>query len=122
MARRTAPATACVRLVRERDGHVCVRCGTGYSLTTQHRVSRGMGGTRQPWVNLPANLITLCGSGTTGCHGWVEANPREAMRLGLAVSRYADPQTVPVHTWRGLLWLRNDGTIDMDLSRTGTEA
>lgn len=116
MARRTDPARDCVRTVRERDGHVCVRCGRPDGLTTQHRVGRGMGGTRQMWVNQPANLITLCGSGTTGCHGWVEANPWEAMRLGLSVSRYADPQTVPVHTWRGLLWLRNDGTYTHDLA------
>jgi hypothetical protein len=69
-----------------------------------------MGGTRAAWINQPANLITLCGSGTTGCHGWVEHHPREARELGLSVSRNGlRPDCVPVLTWRGWLLLTNDG-------------
>lgn len=30
-------------------------------------------------------LILLCGSGTTGCHGWVHANPMKARAAGLIV-------------------------------------
>jgi hypothetical protein len=100
-----------VRLVRDRDRWQCVRCGTTESLTTQHRVARGMGGTRWLGVNLPANLITLCGSGTTGCHGWVERHPTEAKLLGLALSRFiSDPASHPVFTWRGWLRLHDDGS------------
>jgi hypothetical protein len=68
-----------------------------------------MGGSRAEWINLPANLITLCGSGTTGCHGRVEAYPRTARRQGAAVSRYEAPEDVPVWTWRGWLLLDNAG-------------
>lgn len=109
MGRRTDPSAATVKQVRERDGHACVRCGSTDSLTTQHRVARGMGGTRAPWINEPANLITLCGSGTTGCHGYVEANPAKAKQLGYAVSKYNRPEDVPVRTWQGRVWLTNDG-------------
>jgi hypothetical protein len=69
-----------------------------------------MGGTRAPWVNQPANLLSLCGSGTTGCHGWTEHHPAEAKAAGLAVSRNGlRPEHVPVLTWRGWLLLTNDG-------------
>ena len=59
----------------------------------------------------PANIVELCGSGTTGCHGWVHQHVKEAERLGLIVPLGADPRDVPVFDWRGD-WLRlnQDGT------------
>lgn len=109
--RNTDPSPATVRQVRQRDGHVCVRCAAAAPLSTQHRVARGMGGTLDEWVNMPANLITLCGSGTTGCHGWVEAHPREAKAQGLALSRWQLPNAdrEPVLTWAGWVLLDNKG-------------
>jgi len=116
MARRTDPPAATVRLVRERDDHRCARCGRSASfgylpLTTQHRVARGMGGTKDPAVNLPSNLLTLCGDGTRGCHGWVEANPAEAKDHGWSVRRGQPPAEVPVWTWRGWVLLDNSGGL-----------
>jgi len=100
--RRTGPSAATVALVRERDHHVCVHCGTtGHGLSTHHRRNRGMGGSRWAGINLPTNLLTLCGDGTTGCHGWVTEHPTQARELGLAVSLHADPATVPVTTHTG---------------------
>lgn len=58
-----------------------------------HRLLRSQGGT-----NAPANLLTLCGSGVTGCHGWVHANPGIAYELGLLVHPWDDPEAVPVLT------------------------
>lgn len=98
--------------VRARDKGTCARCGSDRDLTTHHRRNRGMGGSRWPGINLPANLLTLCGSGTTGCHGWVTDHPAEARDLGLAVSLHTDPQVIPVHTWRGWLMLDNDGRAE----------
>lgn len=113
MARRTDAPAATVKLVRERDGHACVSCGRTRDLTTQHRRARGMGGSRWPGINLPSNLLTLCGSGTTGCHGWVEERPSQAKDLGLAVSQHhPNPGAVPVFTWRGWLLLNDDGTTE----------
>ena len=68
-----------------------------------------MGGTRNPAINLPGNLLTLCGSGTTGCHGRVEANPSEAQHNGWSVSRYREPTATPVNTWRGWMLLDHNG-------------
>lgn len=110
--RRTGPSRQTVRLVRERDDDCCVRCGRPGPLTTQHRVARGMGGTRRPWINSPENLITLCGSGTTGCHGQVEASPHEAVIYGWRVPSWAgDPGSVSVRYWTGdWFMLRPDGS------------
>lgn len=69
-----------------------------------------MGGSRAAWINEPANLITLCGSGTTQCHGLVESNPTWAQAHGWSVRRTSDPASVPVWTWRGWVRLAEDGT------------
>jgi hypothetical protein len=90
----------------------CARCGkdvTYIQSSIQHRKARGMGGTNDPSINSPANLIVLCGSGTTGCHGHVEVNRREAREYGWAVSQYADPHDVPVQYKDGLFLLDDAG-------------
>lgn len=93
-----------------RDMGVCVRCGRNdEGLNLHHRTPRGMGGTRDPLSASPANLVTLCGSGTTGCHGWVESHRDQAVSEGWIVLRGTDPSTVPVRI-NGYLWvLGHDG-------------
>lgn len=110
-ARRTGPSARTVRVVRERDDWRCVRCAAVGLLSTQHRIARGMGGSSDPRINQPSNLITLCGSGTTGDHGWVEAHPDLAKAVGLACPRWADPTGWGVWTRRGWLFLDNDGAV-----------
>lgn len=69
-------------LVDERDGYSCVRCGRSLRVTSgsrHHRQRRAVGGHSAP------NLILLCGSGSTGCHGWVHEHPREARAAGYIV-------------------------------------
>jgi hypothetical protein len=68
----------------------------GVGLTIQHRKARGMGGSTDPAKNMPASLLSLCGSGTTRCHGWVEAHPAAAADLGYRVAQHEDPRRVPV--------------------------
>jgi hypothetical protein len=70
-----------------RDNYRCVRCGhylsgvwPGYSC--HHRQSRSVG------PDTLDNRIMLCGSGTTGCHGYVHAHPVEARDKGWIVSRH----------------------------------
>ena len=91
------------RLVQRRDAWKCARCGrdagthwSGDSI--HHRRPRS-----HPWPGLhqPANLLLLCGSGTTGCHGWVHAHPAPAYRLGYLVHAWDDPTTIPVHYHTG---------------------
>lgn len=45
------------RLVFERDNMLCVSCGSS-DLTIQHRISKGMGGSKI--LDSPSNLLTLC--------------------------------------------------------------
>lgn len=68
-----------------------------------------MGGSRDPKIHSPANLLLLCGSGTTGCHGWVESNRAEARDLGLLLYRAQDPVQIPVQLRYGTTRLRDDG-------------
>lgn len=109
--RYTGPDLGTRLRVVERDGYRCVRCGASviravYSV--QHRKSRGAGGTSDPAINLSCNLITLCGSGTTGCHGHVEANPVEAALNGWRVERWDNPLNRPVLVEHESRWVYLD--------------
>lgn len=100
-------------LVWQRDQGRCVRCGRPAvgEWSIQHRRARGMGGTRRPDANSAANLVVLCGSATTGCHGWVESHPTEAARWGYRVAQNQDPAQVAVW-WHGRwVGLTEDGRI-----------
>lgn len=117
MGRSTGPSPAIVEAVWVRDEGRCARCGAGLqrsdrgrSWSVHHRRPRGMGGSRVAWVNLPSNLVLLCGSGVDGCHGWVEANRAEAVELGWLVSRIGvqTPARIPVPYWDGTLRLLDD--------------
>lgn len=113
------PSKATVDIVWDRDLSRCFCCQTmlhrgvgGYSI--HHRKPRGMGGSRDPQLNTAANLLLLCGSGVTGCHGWVEQNREEATRLGYLISRLSSqaPALVPAKRW-GVEWvtLQPDGLV-----------
>lgn len=102
-----------------RDMGACARCGRhvahlqrGIAWSIHHRRPRGIGGTILAWVMAAANLIILCGSGTTGCHGWVESNRREARALGFLVPlngiQKADEVAIK-HITLGLVYLNDEG-------------
>ena len=57
----------------------CVRCGARGS-NRHELLPRSRGGPRDEW-----NTVVLCGSGTTGCHGWVTGHPDLAEAEGLYV-------------------------------------
>jgi hypothetical protein len=103
--------------VLERDGWACVSCGRSirghYGYSIQHRTPKSMGGSRMPWINLPGNLITLCGSSVTGCHGWAEgnvqwSNRQDVIDWGYVVRRPTLAATVPVLTRLGWVLYDND--------------
>ena len=98
-------------LIASREGGRCVRCGTtvlwwpeddprrpsivcAYSI--HHRRPRGMGGASDPAADHPSNGLLLCGTGTTGCHGWVEAHRAAAHADGYLVPQGHDPRSTPV--------------------------
>jgi hypothetical protein len=82
----------------------CELCGTRLRSAGQwvaehsfhHRRPRGMGGTSRPESNGAANLLLLCGSGVTGCHGWIEEHRAVARAQGQLLSQTDDPAEVPV--------------------------
>lgn len=115
-----------VRFVFEiRENESCFYClrglrwvDRGFGWSAHHRRPRGAGGTSEPWVAQPPNCLILCGSGTTGCHGWVESNRALATEYGLLVplNGVDRPGDVPVRrrdeSW---WWLTNWGsTIEID--------
>ena len=98
--RSTGPSKEIRQVVLERSGYRCEICGNPlgqnqfYSI--HHRVPRGMGGTDRPELNQPQNLLSLCGSGTTGCHGYIESNRQGAYEKGWIVLRDHDPAETKV--------------------------
>jgi hypothetical protein len=80
----------CRDIVAQRSGgqceaaidHVCTRTAS----SMHHRRKAG-----RVWA--PSNVLHLCGSGTTGCHGWIEAHPEAAHALGLWLWNHEDPAT-----------------------------
>lgn len=112
----TGPSKLVVALVFDRDGGCCIRCGLavrfearGIDWSCQHRRARGRGSDLRPETNLPSNLVILCGSATTGCHGWAESNRTEARLAGLSMRWKQDPQKVPLLTWWGPVYLDDKG-------------
>lgn len=94
----TGPSAVTELFVRQRDGNQCKRCyryvGPGEG-SIHHRQPRQMGGTSRPEINDPVNLALLCGSATTGCHGYIESHRTEAYEMGWLVHSWDDPAAVP---------------------------
>jgi len=79
-----------------RAGYRCERCLEATpTINVHHRLPRQMGGTRNELIHAPANLILLCGSGTSGCHGWVESNRDEARKFGYLLYRIDSAVEIP---------------------------
>lgn len=66
------------------EGWLCRICFERPADGLHHVVPRSLGGD-----DVAANLVALCGSGTTGCHGLVEHRDREALHT-LAVTVQAE--------------------------------
>lgn len=114
--RDTGPDQATRLVVEHRFGGRCCRCGevarvgVGRSASVQHRTPRGMGGTSRPEINWPSNLVWVCGTGTTACHGHMESRRTEAYAAGWLVPHGSDPAEEPLLLWNGSkVLLDNDG-------------
>ena len=91
----------------ERDGGRCYHCGaTGDTLVPQHRLNRGMGGSKLG--NRSANLITFCSKG----NGDLESSALFAsmgLLYGWKLRSGDDPITAPVFEfWSKTWWLLSD--------------
>lgn len=117
--RDTGPSSGQRALVTDRAGWCCEICGrrlghhdTGWTHahSHHHRQPRALGGSSRPEANAAYNLLLLCGTGTTGCHGQVEADREHAEELGWLVRHGLDPAEVPVYvTGYGAVLLTPDG-------------
>lgn len=109
--RSSGPDTATRQVVIDRADFRCERCGKrllNKGASIHHRIPRGAGGTKDPLINHPVNLALLCGTGTTGCHGWVESNRSEAYATGWLVHRWEDPSTVLITDLHGNRFIFDD--------------
>ena len=91
--------------VSNRSGGYCEYCGAR-ATNMHHRINRSHGGR---WS--PANILHLCGSGVTGCHGRFESERELAYELGVCIRGNnvdVNPANIPVHTPIQLLWLTDD--------------
>ena len=79
-------------IVFARDNHTCVVCGAP-ATNVHHRLLRSRA-PKDPLLHNPCNLISVCGSGTTGCHGRIHANPQWAHKHGYMVHSWDEPERV----------------------------
>lgn len=78
-------------LVYKRDGGRCVHCGATEGLGLQHRINKGVGGSKL--LDIPSNLLTFCNIANAA----LESDPEFAERgrqLGWKLSRWDDPTKV----------------------------
>lgn len=102
-----------------REWERCFRCrrplrfedrGIGWS--AHHRMPRQMGGVGRKngalaqVISCITNCLILCGSGTTGCHGWAEKNRALAEDYGYIVRRGINPPAgIRIKRLNGTWWL-----------------
>lgn len=92
-------------IIRERSGGLCevqVACEGIAAVQQHHRRTRGMGSTKRPESNLPANGLHIC----VPCHVHIGAHPSQAYGAGWLVRQSSEPALVPV-LYRGN-WVKLD--------------
>lgn len=120
MARRykaTGPDAETVEVVYVRAGYACEICDAmvgdrrGVDHHIHHRRPRGVGGSKRPDTNSPANLLLLC----PDCHRTVESRRGEALGVGWLVPQPGDPAATAVLVHRDRwTYLGHDGTYRDD--------
>lgn len=92
----------------ERDLGRCIVCN-GPAANVHHRQGRRI---RDP--HRLSNLLSCCGSGTTGCHEAIHSHRFPVYDYGWKVRKHgiATPETAPVKLFgRGFVYLTNEGEI-----------
>lgn len=87
----------------------CERCGKDL-LANERPVSRHHRQRRRDGGDRLSNLMLLCGTGNTGCHGWITEHPAEAKlpTHGWIVPTEFDPADIPVRLADGYLYTLDD--------------
>jgi hypothetical protein len=69
------------------------------------------------------NLVLLCGSATTMCHGAVEVDRVDARQRGYAIAQWQDPAVVPVkHHQHGWAWITPTGWVPLTTAELWLQA
>lgn len=118
-SRDTGPDRTTRQLVKERADWHCEVCGVqvyNRPSSIHHRRGRGNGGTADPAINRPSNLLLVCGTGITECHGALTRNGDRAAALAagwvVELNSIHDPADIPVrHAALGLVFLLDDGGV-----------
>jgi hypothetical protein len=87
------PPLTITTVVDTREAQRCARCGVWVQSngSRHHRQRRRTGG------HSVVNLVLLCGSGTTGCHGWIHSHPANARAFGYIVPTWVrDVAAIPI--------------------------
>ena len=80
------------QIVLGRADNLCEICCRGGPLQCHHRRARGMGSSKDPLTNTPANALAICPAD----HAWVESHRTEALENGWLVRQGKNPEHVPV--------------------------
>jgi 5-methylcytosine-specific restriction endonuclease McrA len=85
--RRTSASRERIAEIRAKKASSCRLCGTTENVNAHHLIPRSLGGV---WTE--SNIVGLCGSGTTGCHGDIEHHHLDALyqlRASLTDAEYS---------------------------------
>lgn len=104
----SGPDHATKVLVHQRDSGRCAICGIRkMNMEIHHRRPRRAGGTRDPKINLPSNLVLLCRKH----HDYLERGNRLlAYQNGWLLNALQDPAKVPFRYYDGLYQMNEDGS------------
>lgn len=104
------------QLIYERDGGQCYHCGTTAGLGLQHRIGRGMGGSKL--LNLPSNLLTFCNLANTEMEADADA-ARIARQHGWKLHSFETPYLLvrPVYDRYAQTWF----FLDANFNRTAVD-
>ena len=85
-------------------------------VSIHHRMPRKAGGTRDARLNTLSRLMLVCGTGTTGCHHWIEQHRIIGRDRGWLIPRLVaetvDSTTVPMHAAGvGVVLLSDDAPV-----------
>jgi 5-methylcytosine-specific restriction endonuclease McrA len=113
----TGPDRSTRDLIMEREDYSCARCGKpllhDLNRSIHHRRSRASGGSSDPAINRPSNLVLLCGDGLTGCHGEITRNDNRPRALDegwiISPNTKEKPTEVAIHHRYGLIYLDDVG-------------
>lgn len=103
------------QLFVDRDGGRCMHCGTDWGLVPQHRLGRGMGGSKER--ERPSNVITFCGK----FNGLIESDPQLAdiaRAYGWKLRAGDEPLMAAVFDYAAQSWF----FLDDDYHRTKVDA